>query len=119
MGWGTKETIGSAQAVAGTELFTSLVTLNPGELAHVQVVADSSGTTDDLTIAVYGTLDSDGATMDAWPLFSFILDCGSGNPEEVSFVVSGIYGFKVGLVRTGSTDTITTSTYCRKDGVNL
>jgi len=119
MGWGTKETIGSAQAVGGTELYTSLVLLNPGELAHIQVVSDSSGTTSSLVISVYGTLDSDGTTMDAWPLFSFTLDTTSGNPEEVSFVISGIFAFKVGFVRDTGSDTLTTSTYCRKDGVNL
>ena len=38
MAWGSKTQISNGQAVAGTELFSDIVTLNPGELAHIQIV---------------------------------------------------------------------------------
>ena len=119
MGWGSKTQIESAAAVAGTELFSDTVTLNPGEVAHVQVVGNSGGTTDSLVISAYSSLDDDMTNPDTVPLFSFTLDCTDGNDNDVSFIVSGVFAFNVGYVRDGSTDTITTNAWVRKDGVNL
>lgn len=119
MAWGSKTQIENAASVAGTELFSDAVALNPGELADVQIVANSSGTTDNLQISVYTTLDASSENWDTVPYYRFILDCTNGNDNDVSFVVSGVYKFYVGYVRTGSTDTITTNAWVRTNGISL
>ena len=119
MAWGNKTQIMSAAAVAGTELFSSVVTLNPGETAHIQLIGNSGGTTDNLVIAVYGTLDASGQNWDTVAVFKIELDCTDGNDNDISFIVSGLYSFRLGCVRSGSTDTIATNAYYRKDGVSL
>ena len=119
MAWGSDTQIENAASVAGTELFSDKVSLNPGELAHVQVIGNSNGTTDSLVISVYSTLDVSSENWDTVPLFQFTLDCTDGNDNDVSFSVSGVYAFRCGWVRDGSTDTITTNAYARVDGVSL
>ena len=119
MACGSKTQIENAASVAGTELFSDAVTLTPGELSDIQVIGNSSGTTDSLEIKAYGTLDASSENWDTVPFFSFVLDCTDGNDNDVSFQVSGKYKFRLGFVRDGSTDTITTNAWSRKDGVSL
>jgi len=119
MAWGSKTQIENAASVAGTELYSDVMTLNPGELAHIQVVGNSNGTTDSLEIKVYTTLDDSTQNWDTVPLISLLLDCTDGNDNDVSFLVSGVYSFYIGWVRDGATDTITTNAWVRKDGVSL
>ncbi len=112
--WNKKTQIMTAVAVAGTELFSSAITLNPGEKAHIQVIGNSNGTTDNLEIAVYATLDAGGQNWDTVAVFKIELDCTDGNDNDISFVVSGLYSFRIGCVRSGTTNTITTDAYYRK-----
>ena len=119
MTWGSKNQIATSLSVAGTELFSSALSLNPGESADIQVIGNSNGTTDSLVISVYTTLDASTENWDTVPLFSFVLDCTDGNDNDVSFLVTGVYRFRIGFVRDGSTDTITTNAYERKDGINV
>jgi len=118
MSWGAKTQIASALAVAGTELFSTAVVLNPGELTHIQVVGNSGGTTDNLVISVYGTLDASAENWDTVAIMSFELDCTDGNDNDVSFTLSGLYKFRIGFIRSGSSDTIDTDAWVRKDGVD-
>ncbi len=119
MAWGSKTQISNGQAVAGTELFSDIVTLNPGELAHIQIVGNSGGTTDNLDISVYTTLDDGSENWDTVPLSQVQLDCTDGNDNDISIPLSGIYRFRIGYIRSGSTDTITTNAWYRADGVSL
>lgn len=119
MGWGSKTQIENAAAVAGTELFSDIVGLNPGESALVQAVGNSDGTTDGLIISVYATLDDGSENWDTVAVFKFELDCTDGNDNDVSFIVSGLYRFRLGFVRSGSTDTITVDAWIKKDGISL
>jgi len=117
--WSGKTQIATTLSVAGTELFSSAVTVNPGAVFRIHVKGNSGGTTDNLVITLYSTLD---ASTEEWTTvgdYSFVLDCTSGNDEIVQFVVSGIYRFRIGFVRDGSTDTITTNAWYREDGVSL
>jgi hypothetical protein len=91
----------------------------PGESADCQVVGNSDGTTDNLVVSVYTTLDDATENWDTVPLLSFELDCSDGNDNDISFIISGAYKFRLGFVRSGSTDTITTNAWQRKDGVKL
>ena len=118
MAWGSKTQIATSLSVAGTELYSSSVTLNPGETVHVQVDGNTNGTTDDLIVSVYGTLDASTENWDDTPMFKFSIDKDT-DPHAVSFVVTGVYKFRIGFVRDGSTDTWTTDAYYRSDGVSL
>lgn len=118
MAWGDKTQIMTAQAVQGTELFSSYVALSPGEVAHVQVKADTNGTTDDLEVRIYGTLDATSETPDNQSNVVGLILKGN-DPAYWSTLVSGFYKFRIGVVRSGSTDTITTDMWVRKDGVAL
>jgi len=119
MGWSEKSQIATNLSIVGTEQYSSAVTLDPGESAHVQVISNSGGTTDSLIISVYSTLDDSTEVWDEVPIHQFLLDCTSGNDTEVSFMVSSVYKFRVGFVRSGSTDTLTTNAYVRTDGVSV
>lgn len=119
MSWSSKTQIITAASVAGTETFSSSVTLNPGEVAHVEVEADfPASPTDELVVALYGTLDDSSENWDDTALLKFNMEY-SPDPNKMSFVVAGLYKFRLGVVRTGSTDTITVDAYYRKDGVNI
>lgn len=119
MAWSSKTQIENAASVGGTELFSDAVSLNPGELAHIQVVGNSDGTTSSLIISVYTTLDASSENWDTVPITQFTLDCTDGNDNDVSFAISGIYKFRIGFVRDTGTDTITTNAWYRSDGVSL
>ncbi len=119
MAFDSKTQIETAAAVAGTELFSDTVTLTPGESAVVQVVGNSGGTTDNLIISVYNTLDDSSENWDTVPIFQFELDCTDGADNDVSFIISGLYRWRLGFVRDGSTDTITTNAWYRGDGIDL
>lgn len=119
MAWGSKTLIANALSVAGTELFSSAVSLTPGELSHVQIVGNSDGTTDSLVVSIYVTLDDSSENWDTVPILTFELDCTDGADNDVSIVISGVYRYRIGFVRTGSTDTITTNAWSREDGVSL
>lgn len=119
MAWGSKTQIATNLSIVGTEQFSSAVSLNPGESAQVQVISNSGGTTDSLIVSVYGTLDASTETWDEVPITQFLLDCTSGNDTEVSFIVSRLYRFRIGFVRSGSTDTLVTNAYYRSDGISV
>jgi hypothetical protein len=122
MAWASKQswTIENSGNVDGTERFTTTsLGLNPGESCHIQVVGNSGGTTDSLIISVYATLDDSSENYDTVPVFQFLLDCTDGNDNDVSFVVSGLYRFRIGFVRDGSTDTIATTCNYRLDGISV
>lgn len=119
MAWGSKTQVITAQSVAGTEVFSSWIELAPGELAVVQVKADFPATpTDNLKVTVYGTLDESSETSDNQSAASMILT-NTVDPAYRSFPVSGYRKFRIGVVRTGATDTITVDAWYRKDGVDL
>ena len=97
----------------------ALVTLNPGELAHITIDVNPPGTpTDTLTVRVLDTAD-DGTNYSDVPYLTFDIP-NTPDPCQAGFVVSGIRAFKVGVVRNGSTDTFTSAdSVLRKNGVDL
>lgn len=119
MAWGVKTQIITAASVAGTETFSDWVSLAPGELAVVQVKADFPGTpTDNLVVRVYGTLDEATETSDNQTAMAMTL-MNTADPAYRSFPISGFRKFRLGVVRDGTTDTITVDAWVRKDGVDL
>jgi hypothetical protein len=101
-------------------LFNQVPTLNPRETAHVQVSVDfPSSPTDHLLVAVYTTLDDTSEVWDIIPMMEFLIE-NTTDPNRISFLVTGVYKFRVGVRRSGSTDTITSADLSyRKDGVNV
>jgi hypothetical protein len=74
--------------------------------------------TDHAIVAVYTTLDDASEVWDLIPMMEFLIE-NTTDPNRISFLVSGVYKFRVGVRRSGSTDTITSADLSlRKDGVN-
>jgi len=117
MGWGS-ETTENKTSVTSTEQFSANITLNPGELAHIEVDANPAASPSyDLVVSVYGSLDQ--TNYDDTPLYSFTIDKDT-DPNQVGFVVSGLYSFRVGVKVNGASSTYTgVDINWRKDGVNL
>ena len=119
MAWGGKTNIESSTTVTSAEVYSDAVTMNPGELAHAEVEADfPASPTDELTVKLYGTLDDSSENWDKTPLWSQNI-ANSPDPNKISFVVSGLYKWRLGFERDGSTDSITVNADYRKDGVAL
>jgi hypothetical protein len=64
------------------------------------------------------TLDDASEVWDVIPMMEFLIE-NTTDPNRISFLVTGVYRFRVGVRRSGSTDTITSADLSlRKDGVN-
>lgn len=119
MAWSSKSQIETSASVAGTEVFSDKVELNPGEMCAVQIKADFPGSpTDDLEVRLYGTLDASSETYDNQGTIATLLS-NSDDPAYKTILISGYYAFRLGFIRSGSTDTITVDAWIRKDGVSL
>lgn len=119
MAWGSKTQIMTSASVASTAANSTAVTMTPGELSHVQLIANSNGTTSNLDIGVYGTLDASTENWDTVPLYQFTLDCTDGNDNDVSFVVPDIYKWRLTCERANGSDTITVNAYYRDNNIDL
>lgn len=120
MAWGNKTNATQLTAITTTEKFFSQTpTLNPGEVHHVEVEANPPATpTDNLKVSVYATLDVTSENWDDTPRLVFLIDKGT-DPNKVSFIISGIYKYRVGVVVDGATDTYVSDMSFRADGVDL
>lgn len=123
MAWSAKTDATQLTSITTEQFFSfptilTVVPLNPGELVDVYVKYVPAGSpTDSLVVSVYGTLD--GSVFDIQPVLTFVLDKGT-NPNSGSFVVSGLYSFRIGVKRSGTTDTIVSADCSfRRDGVSL
>ena len=66
-----------------------------------------------------GTLNDSSKVWDLIPMLEFLIE-NTTDPNRISFLVTGVYKFRVGVRRSGSTDTITAADLSyRKDGVNV
>lgn len=120
MAWGSKTSATQLTSITTEQFFDTLITLNPGETAHVEVEVNFPVTpTDDAIVSVYGTLDASSESWDETPIDTFTIDNGT-DPNKRSFLVGGFYKFRVGVKRSGSTDTITSADLSyRVDGISL
>jgi hypothetical protein len=90
-----------------TEQYFDAIVLDNYAGVHVQIEVNFPGSpTDDAIIAVYTRVD--GTNWDVVPLFEQTIDNGD-DPSRVSFHLSGYYEFRVGIRRSGTTDTITSA----------
>jgi len=103
--WGAEVDSTQLTTVSTEQFFSQEPTPLPNEIVRVSITGNSSGTTDNLTISVYSSLD--GVVWTTVPDYSFDLDVTDGADNIVEFVVHDTYQFRVGVQRTGSTDTFT------------
>ena len=119
MAWTGKSTLGSALSVTSSALQTPYLELNPGEQAHIQVEAAWVSTpTDDLIVRVMATLDPSSEQADTIPIWSQTV----GNEafdSYISFLVSGVFKFRIEYERSGSSDATEITTSYRTDGVSM
>jgi hypothetical protein len=81
-------------------------------------VASEPAATDHAIVAVYTTLDDASEVWDLIPMMEFLIE-NTTEPNRLSFLMTGVYKFRVGVRQSGSTDTITSADLSlRKDGVN-
>lgn len=106
--WGSKTNSTQLTSVTTEQFFSQTPQLAPNEMAHVEVQADPPATpTDDLLVKVYATLDDATENWDDTPIMEFTIDKDT-DPNKVSFrVPPGVYKFRVGVQRDGSTDSYT------------
>ena len=107
MAFGAKTSATQLTAITSEQFFSTLITLpNKEGVAHCQVSIDFPATpTDYGVVSVYSTLDDSSETWDKTPFLAFQVDKAT-DPNVVSFTVSGVYRFRVGVKRSGTTDTI-------------
>lgn len=120
MAWSSKTSATQLTSITTEQFFSTLVTLNPGESADCQVDVNFPVTpTDQGVVSVYSTLDDSSENWDDTPFLSFQVS-NLIDPNSVSFTVTGIYKFRVGVKRSGTTDTLATADFWyRKDGITL
>jgi hypothetical protein len=120
MAWGSDTAATQLSSITTEQFFDQVPTLNPRETAHLQISIDFPGSpTDHAIVAVYTTLDDTSEVFDLIPMMEFLLE-NTTDPNRISFLVTGIYTFRIGVRRSGSTDTITSADLSlRKDGVNV
>ncbi|MFZ5930864.1 MAG: hypothetical protein ACOY15_06585 [Pseudomonadota bacterium] len=122
MAWGTKTAFTDQTAINNTvEEYLAAVTLNPRELAHVQLKIDNehgSLVTDSLQVSVYTTLDAATETWDSFPFMQFTIKPTSVSAEYFAFTVMGVKKFRIGGLVTGATNTYTMGGSYMLDGVS-
>ena len=96
---------GSAASVGAAGQDSENIDLSQWEGVHCFVEADfPGGPTDDLVIEVLASNDG-GTRYDTVPIFSFTVDNANG-ADNVSFVVTSVYSFKINFKANGATDVI-------------
>lgn len=124
MAWGSKTSATQLTSITTEQFFSfggnAFITLNPGETAHIIVKANPPASpTDNLVVSVYTTLDASTETWDTTPFIQFQIDKGT-DPNYAAFLVTGVYKFRVGVKRSGTTDTYTDADCAyRVNGISL
>jgi hypothetical protein len=118
MAWGSKIAATQLTSITTEQVFDRAPTLAPRESAHCRVAVDfPASPTDDAVISVYGSLD--GTAWSATPLMALVLDK-DVDPNSIDFIVTGVYQFRIGVKRSGTTDTLASADLAfRKDGVSV
>lgn len=113
MSWTSEVTILNAGNVTDTESYSDAVELRSDETAHVQVRAGfGGGSTDSMEIRVYASTDGTN-----WDDVTFATAQTIENTQTtLSLTVTGVYQFRIGLLRVGTTDTITATVVYTTNG---
>ncbi len=109
MAW---ESVHSSTVGLAEDAKTNWISLDPKELAHVQVARTDGGTTDPVIIKVYGSVDA--LIEDTIPLWAFTTAAALNS--VASFFVQGPRYFRVELTTGGSTDDVVVDVHVLRDG---
>jgi len=117
--WGAVDSSTQLTTIADTyQYFDDVITTTPAEVCHLQVDVNYAGTTDNMEVSIFSTLDDATENWDDTPVISFEMARGS-DPEALSIVVTGLYRFRIGVQSTGATDDHTSADLkYRCDGVD-
>ena len=97
MAWGSDTAATQLSSITTEQFFNQIPTLNPRETAHCQVSVDFPGSpTDHVIVAVYTTLDDSSEVWDIIPMMEFLIQ-NTTDPNRISFLVTGVYKFRVGV----------------------
>lgn len=122
MAWGSKQNATQLTSITTEVFFDTVVELNPGEWAVCEVEYNPvASPTDNLVVSVYGTMDASSENWDDTPIHQFEIDKAI-DPNKASFAVPSqrVRKFRVGVKRSGTTDTITSADFSyQKSGLNL
>ncbi len=105
--WGADTALTTQTAIDNvTEEFLGTIDLAAGLQAHIQLEVDNEAgsVTDDLIISIYSTLDDTSEDFDDEPFMQFTITPSGIALERHSFVVSGIYKFRIGALSSGTDD---------------
>ncbi len=106
--WGSDTALTTQTAIDNsTEEFMGTIDLATSLSAHIQLEIDneSGSITDDVIISVYSTLDASAEVFDDVAFQTFTVTPTGIALERLSFVVSGVYKFRIGALSDGATDT--------------
>ena len=106
--WGGDTALTTQTAIDNsTEEFMGTIDLATSLSAHIQLEIDneSGSIVDDVIISVYATLDASSEVFDDVAFMSFSVTPKGIALERLSFVVSGVYKFRIGALSAGATDT--------------
>ena len=107
--WGSDTALTTQTAIDNsTEEFMGTIDLATALSAHIQLEIDNedgSSVTDDVIISVYATLDASSEVFDDVAMMAFRITPAAITLERMSFVVSGVYKFRIGALSAGATDT--------------
>lgn len=106
-----------------------VISLNPGEIAHVMIKSNLPGTTDDVTVYVWASnLDSPGSVPDSgtsgqagtdWDEYqTLLLDNGTDDDEWKEIIVSGVKKIAFSAAASGTTDSPSVYVKVAKDSVD-
>jgi hypothetical protein len=118
MAWGAKISATQLTSITTEQFFDQSPTLNPRESAHCHIQVDFPATpTDDAVISVFGSFDARaGQRRRSSPWCSTRMSIRTRS----IFIVRGVYQFRVGIKRSGSTNTLTSADFAfRKNGANV
>ncbi len=108
--WGADSALTTQSAIDNsTEEFLGTIDLAAGLQAQIQLEVDNEGASvvDDLIVSIYTTLDAASEVWDDEPFMRFQYTPSGIALERMTFVVSGIYKFRIGCLSSGATDTYT------------
>ena len=108
VGWSGVTSATQLTSITTEQFFTSVPQLDPNQICHVDIDIDFPTTpTDNAIVSVYGSLQGT-PDYDDTPILQFTIDNGT-DPNKASFTIFGVYQFRVGVKRDGTTDTITSA----------
>ena len=111
MAWGASDTSTQLTSITTVQYFDDTPQIPEASVAHCQVEVNFPGSpTDDALIRVDTTLDASTEVWDVEPYAQYFLS-NSDDPNRLSFVVTDVYKFRVGVERSGTTDTLTSADF--------